>query len=155
LSKINIKTKFIPRDLPHSGCFGFVNGHLLIGHHHHQAIMAQLIDAGWTWEDLMTAEQIWGWFVVDDNFFGQPHVNIDFVSDAATMNKSAAKGCRKAFTKLYKIKGKGSWKANRGDVTSRHNLSYGGDFDTHYGEGRSVPKVIYDATPIPEPPRNQ
>lgn len=139
---------------PTHGCFGFVDGNLIIGNRHHQEIMALLIDKGWTWTDLMEAEQIWGWYSVCKG----ASVKVNFVSDAAFLHKAAAKKCRKAFSELFDLPCEGKYKLNNGDVKQRHpGLEYGGDYDRHYAEGsdslkwvKEHPTVISD---IPDPPQ--
>lgn len=150
----------LPKGYPSNGCFGYIAGHLLVGSRHHQAIMSQLLDNGWTWTDLMTAEQVWGWYDVVGpgvNYGYEAHparVSLNFVSDAATMNEEAVEGCKQAFMELYGVEQvTGDWYDNR-DV-ERHGLEYGGDFDRHYiVDGKLKPNNVIktDLTPVPPPP---
>lgn len=101
--------------LPGSGSFGFVAGHLMLADDHHQAIMGNLIEAGWTWEQLMEAEQAWGWFSVDYDYDyyddedeeGEPEyryqLDVQFVSDSGFLNDKAISGAMKAFQELYRL----------------------------------------------------
>lgn len=46
-----------------TGCFGWINGVLYLGDVHHAQIIAGLIDNNiYTWETLMAAKQMWGWY---------------------------------------------------------------------------------------------
>lgn len=144
-----------PVGIPHHGCFGYIDGNLVIGTRHHQAIMAELLANGWTWEHLMFAPQVWGWFTLQYSPGQEPHLSLSFVSDAATMNEEAAEPCKQEFAKVFNVpSAKGSWESNGGDVKARYGdrYNYGGDFDSHYGDGDN-PQVIYtEITPIPDPP---
>lgn len=103
---------FRSEGLPDSGSFGFVAGHLMLADDHHQAIMGNLIEAGWTWEQLMEADQAWGWFTVeydydDDDYDdeGDPkykyYVDVSFTSDSGFQNDVDA--ALKAFQELYRL----------------------------------------------------
>lgn len=145
----------VPEKLSGNGCFGFVDGHLMLGNRHHQAIMARLLGNGWTWEDLMTAEQIWGWYYVQSpttGYEGPPKVVLDFVSDAAYLHRGAVLPCKKAFKELFKVKScVGAFSRNRGDVSERGHGDYGGDFDRHYGRADlKAVRGVLEATPVPE-----
>lgn len=154
--------------VPHHGCFGFLNGHLILGAGHHQAIMAMLLDGGWTWQELFEATQVWGWYTInamdfdspwfDPDEFYEPSVSVSFVSDAAIMQEEAAEACVEAFKEVLgvtKVTG-GEFMEDR-DVR-RHGREYGGDFDRHYkGEDGELVlpsyRAIYDdVTPLPPPP---
>ena len=104
--------------LPSSGCFGYVNGHLILGKGHHQLIMARLISAGWTWEQLMEAEQAWGWYNLEnvqyyDGYFDLDKmkdwqkysyfVHVMFTSDAGYQNEDAKRGALGAFATMYHL----------------------------------------------------
>lgn len=112
--------------LPESGCFGYLDGHLILGEGHHQLIMAKLIDAGWTWEQLFEAEQAWGWFSVkypssdyapipsyyfeDDEGHQYPaadenerRMRLVFSSDAGIQNADAMQKASAAFAQMYKM----------------------------------------------------
>jgi hypothetical protein len=133
------------------GCFGFVNGHLILGKHHHQAIMAHFIANGWTWEDLMTAEQIWGWYSLSYGHNEKPRVDLNFVSDAAYLHRDAVKPCKAAFKKLFGVtQVTGLFSKNGGDVVKRHGTDYGGDYDRHYKDHPDRAARVSEKTPIPE-----
>lgn len=93
--------------LPWSGSFGFVGGHLMLADDHHQAIMGNLIAAGWTWEQLMQANQCWGWFSVEYDWAEgddrEYWLDINFVSDSGVLNKLAMKQAANAFRDLYRL----------------------------------------------------
>lgn len=144
------------------GCFGFVNGHLILGNSHHQEILAALLGAGWSWEDLMEAEQIWGWY----SAFDGRGIELSFVSDAGFLHDSAEKGAKAAFEKVFKLPV--TYTRRGGDVIQRGRGSFGGDFEESYimgedpeemheqwselneSQGWSIPQNV---TPIPDPPR--
>ena len=149
-----------PKGVATHGCFGYVAGSLIVGDKHHQAIMALLIDNGWTWDQLMEAEQIWGWYSL---YYGhqdkKPYVDLNYVSDGGFLHKEASKGCKEAFAELFGLtdiggKAKGKFKNNGGDVLDRGHGKFGGDFERHYGEGKLLPSayVRTSVTPIPPPP---
>ena len=105
---------FKSEGLPYSGSFGYVADHLMLADDHHQAIMGTLIDAGWTWEQLMQAEQSWGWFSVenaryhyydeeDDERRDRYYLSVNFVSDSGYLNDRAIAGARKQFEDLYHL----------------------------------------------------
>lgn len=107
---------FKEQSLPFSGSFGYVADHLMLADDHHQAIMGTLIDAGWTWEQLMQAKQAWGWFSVENanyHYYGDPeedrrnrdkyYLNVSFVSDSGYLNDEAISGAEKAFEDLYHL----------------------------------------------------
>lgn len=103
-----------------SGCFGYIGGSLLLGSAHHQEIMAALLEAGWTWEQLMYAPQAWGWYEMyvsygdGDNWYEYSYdpaearakkstVELNFASDAGVQNKTMAPKVRQAFRNLTGI----------------------------------------------------
>lgn len=53
--------KFLNGDDAHITCFGYVDGRLYGGRRHHMAIMQFILAHGYTFEELMEAEQAWGW----------------------------------------------------------------------------------------------
>lgn len=126
--------------LPSSGCFGFVNGHLILGKGHHQLIMARLISAGWTWEQLMEAEQAWGWYNLEpvsyhEQYFDienmkdwQKHsyfVHVMFTSDAGYQNEDAKNGALGAFASMYHIPAKEDKSYGSYGVDKNVNKEYG------------------------------
>lgn len=51
------------------GCFGWVNGTLYLGEIHHAKIIAGLIDSGsFTWDTMISAKQMWGWFQIEGRY---------------------------------------------------------------------------------------
>jgi hypothetical protein len=78
------------------GAFGYINGHLIVGLTHHQAIIAQLLNNGWTWEQLMTVPQAWGWF-----YRGNGITDLRFTSDAGFQNDEAIEQAKKEFEDLF------------------------------------------------------
>lgn len=148
-----------PVFLPKRGCFGFINGNLIIGNRHHQEVMYRLInDKGWTWEQLMEAKQVWGWFYnYGEDLFGEGNDpgtgTVRFSSDAGTMtSKKVKKDCIKTFEEWFncpftEAEGYGG----------KNKDNYGGDFEEKYGKPGNWTgyKVEYDntiITPLPDPP---
>src|SRR6476646_3435839 len=69
-------------NLPDGGCFGYVNGHLVLGKAHHQLIMSNFLYKGWTMEQLFMAPQAWGWFTVNPiQYYDQYFPNMDKMKD--------------------------------------------------------------------------
>lgn len=111
------------------GPFGYVDGHLVFGQSHHQLIMAAFLNHGWTWAQLASVPQAWGWFSIQhpydmydytdtqDEWTNQhpknqtndgdtkswPWINIAFSSDAGLQNSSAVKGAINEFQYLYQL----------------------------------------------------
>lgn len=149
--------------IPSHGCFGFLNGHLILGNRHHQEIMNRLIeDAGWTWDDLMSADQVWGWYDAGS------HGNVRFASDAGIMSSEDTKdACVKAFGTLWQNEIKFNQDAGGYDIkdkgynpdkksTSKDIKGYGGAYHKNYGAGGNKKgwegTINYDITPLPLPP---
>lgn len=143
-------------DLSAGSSFGYINGHLIIGQNHHQAIMAELIKKGWTWEQLMEAKQAWGWFYPPHPPY-QPEVRVRFTSDAGTQDPEVFQDVLDKFTKLYGVKAIQYFGTVKGI----------GDSGKEYGQGLSgkdninqyLPGGVYQdysqilkQTPIPDPP---
>jgi len=140
-----------PIFLPQRGCFGFINGHLIIGNRHHQEVMFRLInEKGWTWEQLVDAEQVWGWFYSHDSYGGP---TVRFSSDAGTMTSKKVKNkCIAEFSEWF---GKTFTEAEGYGGLSKSN--YGGDFQSKYGEpgnwdGSRAKESTTIITPLPDPP---
>lgn len=138
-----------PMFLPPRGCFGFINGNLILGNRHHQEVMFRLIsEKGWTWDQLVEAEQVWGWF-----YAYETEASINFSSDAGSMtSKKVKKDCIKKFGEWF---GK-PFKEGSG-YGGLDKDSYGGDFAKKYGEPGNWNgyKADYDSTiitPLPDPP---
>lgn len=142
-----------PMFLPAHGCFGFINGNLILGNRHHQEVMFRLInDKGWTWEQLMDAEQVWGWFHHASEEKGQ----INFSSDAGSMtSKKVKKDCLQTFGEWF---GKPFTEGSGYGGKSKEN--YGGDFAYKYGEpgkwdGYKAHHNSTIITPLPDPPEQK
>jgi hypothetical protein len=73
-------------ELPVGGPFGYVNGSFLAGGGHHQMIISELIKNGWTWEDLLTVPQAWGWIGVHTHGPGEKYLYIEWASDSGFQN---------------------------------------------------------------------
>lgn len=138
-----------PIFLPQRGCFGFINGNLILGNRHHQEVMFRLInEKGWTWEQLVEAKQVWGWFYTYEG-----SGDVRFSSDAGSMtSKKVKKECIKAFTTWFNKDFHES--EGYGGLTKAR---YGGDFKQKYGEPGNWDgyKAEYDntiITPLPNPP---
>lgn len=138
-----------PMFLPQHGCFGYINGNLILGNRHHQEVMFRLInDKGWTWEQLVEAEQVWGWYHVSVDLG-----SINFSSDAGTMTgKKVKKACMDQFGAWF---GK-PFKEGNG-YGGKSKKTYGGDFEYKYGTPGNWNgyKADYDntiITPLPDPP---
>lgn len=144
---------FIPDNLlPTSGCFGFVNGQLILAQRHHQEIMYRLLENGWTWEDLMNAKQVWGWF-----YKSHGKIALKFNSDAGyTADPETRKEAMAAFTKLYNVE---ATQNGEGYDVNNVGLDYGGSFEKNYGENgykKDYDDSIYhDLTPLPSPPAKE
>src|SRR5688572_18119704 len=80
-------------------CFGYVNGKLYLGRGHHMIIMQALLANGMSWEELMAAEQTWGWIV------GERGGKILFrlTTDAASIDTSLAGEVAEAMTQVSGI----------------------------------------------------
>lgn len=138
-----------PIFLPTHGCFGFLNGHLILANRHHMEIMYRLMeDKGWTWDDLINAEQAWGWYERDDNTQG----TINFSSDAGIIQAKTKNKCLKAFEDYFKTPFK-----NGGGYGGKSKKTYGGNMKMKYGkpgEWNGL-KASYENTIIsslPDPP---
>lgn len=141
-----------PVFLPNHGCFGFINGNLILGNRHHQEVMFRLInEKGWTWEQLMEAEQVWGWYSAYMNGNGE----INFSSDAGTMtSKKVKKACIQEFEAWFNK----PFKEGSG-YGGKSKSDYGGDFKSKYGDPETGTWDGYRAdedstiiTPLPSPP---
>lgn len=89
-------------NLPTNGAFGYVNYHLILGMGHHQMIMMELINKGWTWEQLMEAPQAWGWFYL--NPYEPPiTMKIRFTSDAGYQMDESMERAKGAFAERYHL----------------------------------------------------
>jgi hypothetical protein len=137
--------------LPNHGCFGFINGCLIVGNRHHQEVMFRLInEKGWTWEQLMNADQVWGWF----SHYGDSGT-ITFSSDAGTMTSKKIKNqCIAEFSEWF-----GKPFSNDGGYGGKKKSEYGGDFKSKYGDPETGTWDGYRAeedstilTPLPDPP---
>ena len=139
-----------PVFLPAHGCFGFLNGCLILGNRHHQEVMFRLInDKGWTWEQLIEAKQVWGWY----HAAGEPG-SINFSSDAGTMTSNKVKkDCINQFEEWF------SKKFNEGNgYGGKSKANYGGDFEENYGkpgnwQGYKADWESTIITPLPDPPK--
>jgi hypothetical protein len=87
--------------IPKNGCFGYVNGHLILGKGHHQAIMGELMNHGWTWEDLFAVPQAWGWYSFISST--DPFIELQFTSDAGIQNKDEVRKAGLAFAEKFRI----------------------------------------------------
>lgn len=106
-------------NLPDSGCFGYVNGHLVLGKAHHQLIMSNFLYKGWTMEQLFMAPQAWGWFTVNPiQYYDQYFPNKDdmkkwqqessfvlaqFTSDAGLQMDEEVQAALGAFSSMYHL----------------------------------------------------
>jgi hypothetical protein len=139
-----------PVFLPAHGCFGFINGNLILGNRHHQEVMFRLIEEkGWTWEQLVDAKQVWGWYYATGN-----QGSVNFSSDAGTMSsKKVKKDCMNQFEEWFSkkfVEGSG--------YGGKSKKTYGGDFEYKYGTPGNWTghKAGYDSTiitPLPNPPK--
>jgi hypothetical protein len=111
-------------DLLKQGAFAFMNGNLIRAHTHHQGIMNQLLKHGWTWVDMMTVPQAWGWFTVEDYFSEDiPRVSVRFTSDAAIQTEDEIIKAKAAFANAYQL-----------PVIQQHDTVYGYEhYDKQYG----------------------
>jgi transposase-like protein len=141
--------KMHPAFLLNHGCFGFINGHLIIGTRHHMEIMYRLLQNGWSWEQLMNADQLWGWFSVDSGAG-----SIAFSSDAGAMTGDKKK-CIQAFNEMFGAKFK-----DGGGYGGKGKADYGGNMESKYGPigqwGGSYAETMEQKptiiSPIPPPP---
>ena len=136
--KGSVKTA-ITYDGQNYSCFAFLPPMLYLGNRHHMAIMQQLLQHGWTWEQLMEAKQLWGWSG-DSPHGEEPYIGLYLQTDAAILDKSLLPELEAAFTKLTGID-KFVMKSN----TDPTNEEYAPDWDSHYGdEGfyTNVPGVL-------------
>lgn len=96
-----------PGDI-YEGCFGWVNGNLYLGDVHHAAIIARLIEnETHTWESLIAAKQMWGWFTIFD--ISNQYVGVWWNTNREL--KSSKWICELSFTtddakQVYGVKGK-------------------------------------------------
>ena len=114
-TKLSVNPKI--EGYPFEGCFGYIGGHLILGEKHHQEMIARLLDAGWTWDQLMNAKQAWGWYIFggytdwdEDEWYEVPaatewdwrdgYIELSFTSDAA-MQKGAIGATVAAFKQLF------------------------------------------------------
>lgn len=115
-----------PLFLPAHGCFGFINGHLILGNRHHMEIMYRLIeDKGWTWDELVNAEQVWGWYGHTSQ-----GSSASFSSDAGIMSgEKTKKACLEAFGEYFHT----PFKMGSGYGGKSKN-TYGGNMEAKYGK---------------------
>lgn len=106
-------------------CFGFLNGKLYLGYTHHMAIMNALLVKGWTWEDLMNAEQVWGWL---DANYTVPIVN--FSTDAGMIGSEEVK--EEAIKSLNSYFGTSFTEHT---TWGQSNQKFAPQFDMKYGPG--------------------
>lgn len=153
LKEYEDKGEMHPAFLPVHGCFGFLNGHLIIGMRHHQEIMYRLLESGWTWDDLLKADQRWGWFSYSP---GEGVGDLRFSSDAGTMTADIS-AVEAAFENLYHA----PFHDNKSGYGGKSESTYGGNFNLKYGptdapvEEMTGTKTKYDnsiLTPLPAPP---
>lgn len=129
-------------------CFGFLDNKLFLGARHHMAIMKQMLAHGYTWDQLVSTPQLWGW--VSQYRAGARGVNepaqilLRFSTDAASLDPSLVPQVREAFARLT------------GESTinvigmDQSNEEYAPEMDTHYGPGGiwtndKLPEVlVYD-----------
>lgn len=143
--------------MPQHGCFGYVNGHLIIGQRHHQEIMFRLLENGWTWEDLLNAPQVWGWFSKNLN----NNYNVWFSSDAGLMTGDDLK--QQVILKLSQMTG--APVTETGGYGGKSKEEFGGNFDKKYGdpltqnpedmEGHKTKQKSTILSPIPPPPSQE
>lgn len=140
-----------PIFLPKSGCFGFINGYLILGNRHHQEVMFRLInEKGWTWEQLVDAKQVWGWFHTFDK-----KGDVRFSSDAGSMTSKQVKNqCIAEFSEWF-----GTPFHETVGYGGLNKAKYGGDFKSKYGDPEEGKWDGYRAneestiiTPLPDPP---
>jgi hypothetical protein len=160
---------FYEKGLPNSGCFGYIGNHLIIGTKHHQQIMAKLMDAGWTWEDLFTAPQAWGWFEASDGEVynyetgeyekNNPFMSISFSSDAGVQDDEAVGRAKAKFAELYHlpvVSGEGVSGRLRSQEENYGRGLRGRDFMDNYEEGGSLHKLLDKIIgDIPPPPNHK
>ena len=129
--------------LPEHGTFGFINGHLILGAIHHKAILGELLNAGWTWEQLMNAEQAWGWFATHNLSTGR-EISIRFVSDSGYQNEPAMEAAKKTFEEMYKL------------PVIQQGYVEGVEDEDSYGTGlgyqKAQPRENEWVAPVPPPP---
>lgn len=139
--------------------FGFINGHLILGHNHHQAIMGALLNNGWTFEQMMEAEQCWGWFHRDWEYNDEmtkkvlKHIDVRFTSDAGYQHEEAEEKCLSAFEALFKVPAK---REHYHKDVSQSGKQYGeglaGKDNINYYLKNQDQTGIVPTTPIPPPP---
>lgn len=153
-------------NLPEEGCYGFVNGTLILGIKHHQAIMMKMINAGWTWEQLMSVPQVWGWFGVDrygkerddedDEWW--PTLGISFASDSGIMtDEEVMKRAAGAFANLYHMPIEYHTHAGHGVNLEKHEYGKGlrgKDFAQNYLPGGQLHYLMEEIGKIPPPPED-
>ena len=113
-----------------SGCFGFVNDQLYLGRAHHAAIIAALVEAGMTFDELLEAPQMWGWFYGDftseslQHGYGDKSISLSFSSDDATQSSGLVNQVKAAFRDTF---GKPvTHNPQKSDIkTKPYNVEYG------------------------------
>ena len=142
-----------PLFIPKHGCFGFINGNLILANRHHMEIMYRLMeDKGWTWDDLMNATQVWGWY----SWTGTGDGSVTFSSDAGIMTSEKVKNaCVKAFSDYFGHKFKKS-----GGYGGKNKKTFGGNMELKYGKPGQwggykceLPNTII--SPLPDPPSKE
>ena len=134
--------------LPDDGCFGYIGDTLMLGKFHHQAIMAKLIDAGWTWEDLMESPQAWGWFSVNSN---RGFINLSFTSDAGLQHPEEVEKAKKAFEEKYHLPTRGG-AGSKGVSEESYGRGLRGKQHADYWLSEVGLKRLQDFTDAPPPP---
>jgi hypothetical protein len=142
--------------LPVGGPFGWVNGAFLAGGGHHQAIIAMLMKHGWTWEDLFTARQAWGWLSITSEYgrggSGERYLSISFSSDAGMQND--VEDCMQDLANRYKLPAKDDYGGEWHGVTDEDN--YGAGLSgKEYLEHQMTRDINLMGDPIPVPPSQQ
>jgi len=131
-------------------CFGFIPPVLYLGSSHHMAIMAQLLEHGWTWEDLASAPQIWGW-CYEQGMLGDQNkkVRLKFSTDAAAHDPELVPQVKDAFAKLLgadEVDDYGDPKATNTEYGPNFDRLYGdeGAYRGYYGEGgmSNLPNIL-------------
>lgn len=95
-SKVTV-VNFVTDGVP-SGtfCFGYMNKILYIGDIHHAIIMNWMIENGSSWEELMSADQRWGW-VYRQYSEDDPIYDIRFATDDAKQTEGMGEEVRQVF----------------------------------------------------------
>jgi hypothetical protein len=111
-------------------CFGYIFGTMYIGDHHHAEIMAWIMEhENKGWEDLMTAEQRWGWCTTEQN---ATKLRVQFSTDDALQTPGLAQRVLDIFDEYLDVDAytnDADGHTTQSDYGRRTRVQYQGEYD--------------------------